>query len=186
MSAVEAAVLSALIRSRRSVRDFLPRPIPQEVLDAVLEDASWAPSWSNTQPYRVAVASGALRDRLAAELCGLFDRGMAAQHGGALAKFKLLLTRKGLPDGDFATQFTYPNDLQTRRRETLLMGLRLAEGVERARFAQENGSIVESALEPAALKDFIDDGLVHLSPTHLYLSARGRQLLDAVLNRLVR
>ncbi len=118
MSAVEAAVLSALIRSRRSVRDFLPRPIPQEVLDAVLEDASWAPSWSNTQPYRVAVASGALRDRLAAELCGLFDRGMAAQHGGALAKFKLLLTRKGLPDGDFATQFTYPNDLQTRRRET--------------------------------------------------------------------
>ena len=85
MSAAEAAALSALIRSRRSVRDFLPQPIPQEVLDAVLEDASWAPSWSNTQPYRVAVASGALRDRLAAELCGLFDRGMAAQHGGALA-----------------------------------------------------------------------------------------------------
>jgi nitroreductase len=55
--------MSALIRSRRSVRDVLPRLIPQEVLDAVLEDASWAPSWapswSNTQPYRVAVASGA-------------------------------------------------------------------------------------------------------------------------------
>ncbi len=98
MSAADAAALSALIRSRRSVRDFLPRPIPQELLDAVLEDARWAPSWSNTQPYRVAVASGALRDRLAAELCGLFDRGMAAQHGSALAKLKLLLTRKGLPE----------------------------------------------------------------------------------------
>ena len=60
MSAAEAAALSALIRSRRSVRDFLPRPIAQDVLDAVLDDASWAPSWSNTQPYRVAVASGAL------------------------------------------------------------------------------------------------------------------------------
>jgi hypothetical protein len=118
MSAAEAAALSTLIRSRRSVRDFLPQPIPQEVLDAVLEDASWAPSWSNTQPYRVAVANGALRDRLAAELCGLFDRGMAAQHGGALTKLKLLLTRKGLPDGDFATQFTYPNELQPRRRKT--------------------------------------------------------------------
>lgn len=114
----DAAALSALIRSRRSVRDFLPRPIAQDVLDAVLDDARWAPSWSNTQPYRVAVASGALRDRLAAELCGLFDRGMAAQRGGTLAKIRVLLTRQGLPDGDFATQFTYPDDLQPRRRET--------------------------------------------------------------------
>jgi nitroreductase len=110
--------VSALIRSRRSVRDFLPRPIPQDVLDAVLEDASWAPSWSNTQPYRIAVASGALRDQLATELCGLFDRGMAAQTGGPLAKLKLLLTRKGLPDGDFSTRFAYPDDLQPRRRDT--------------------------------------------------------------------
>ena len=118
MSAADTAALSALIRSRRSVRDFLPQPIPQGVLDAVLADASWAPSWSNTQPYRVAVASGAVRDRLADELSGLFDRGMAAQHGGVLAKLRLLLTRKGLPDGDFSTQFKYPIDLQPRRRET--------------------------------------------------------------------
>ena len=62
MSAADAAALSALIRnSRRNVRDFLPQPIEQHVLDAVLEDANWAPSWSNTQPYRIAVASGALR-----------------------------------------------------------------------------------------------------------------------------
>jgi nitroreductase len=118
VSGAAAAAVSALIRSRRSVRDFLPRSIPQDVLDAVLDDASWAPSWSNTQPYRIAVASGALRDQLAAELGGLFDRGMAAQHGGALAKLKLLLTRQGLPDGDFATQFAYPDDLQPRRHET--------------------------------------------------------------------
>jgi nitroreductase len=44
VSAAEAAALSALIRSLRSVRDFLPWPIPLEVLDAVLEDANWAPS----------------------------------------------------------------------------------------------------------------------------------------------
>jgi nitroreductase len=43
---------------------------------------------------------------------------MAAQHGSALAKLKLLFTRKGLPDGDFSTQFSYPDDLQPRRRET--------------------------------------------------------------------
>jgi nitroreductase len=72
VTGVDVAAVSALIRSWRSLRDFLPRPIPQDVLDAVLEDASWASSWSNTQPYRTAVASGTLRDQLAAELCGLF------------------------------------------------------------------------------------------------------------------
>lgn len=113
-----AQALSTLIRSRRSVRDFLPDPIPPSVLDAVLADANWAPSWSNTQPYRVAVATGAVRDRIAAQLCDSFDRGMAAQNGGAWAKLKLLVTRRGLPDGDFKTQFDYPEDLQPRRRDT--------------------------------------------------------------------
>ena len=118
MNAADAADMSALIRSRHSVRDFQPRPIPQDVLEAVLDDARWAPSWSNTQPYRIAVASGALRDHLSAQLCDRFDRGMAAQRGGAVARLKLLLTRRGLPDGDFATQFAYPADLQPRRQET--------------------------------------------------------------------
>lgn len=110
--------LSILIRSRRSVRDFLPDPIPPSVLEAVLADANWAPSWSNTQPYRVAVATGAVRDRIAAQLCDNFDRGMAAQHGGAWAKLKLLVTRRDLPDGDFKTQFDYPQDLQPRRPDS--------------------------------------------------------------------
>lgn len=110
--------LSILIRSRRSVRDFLPDPIPPSVLDAVLADANWAPSWSNTQPYRVALASGDVLARIAAQLCDNFDCGMAAQHGGAWAKLKLLVTRRGLPDGDFKTQFDYPEDLQPRRRDT--------------------------------------------------------------------
>ena len=39
-----------------------------QVLDAILDDARQSPSWSNTQPYRIAVATGALRDRLAQAL----------------------------------------------------------------------------------------------------------------------
>jgi nitroreductase len=108
---------AALVRARRSVRDFLPDPVPPELIDAVLADANQAPSWSNTQPYRVAVASGALRDRLAAELCARFDAATAAQNRGALGKLGLLL-RKGAPDGDFRTNFDYPRDLQPRRRAT--------------------------------------------------------------------
>ena len=52
--------------TRRSTRDFLPTPIPQDVLDEILRDAMCAPSWSNTKPILVAVASGEKRDRLAA------------------------------------------------------------------------------------------------------------------------
>lgn len=118
MTTTDADTLSTLIRTRRSVRDFSPKAIPEDVLKTVLEDANWAPSWSNTQPYRVAVASGELRDRLSAELCELFDLGMAAQKGGLWAKLKLLLSRRGIPDGDFPTQFKYPDDLQARRRAT--------------------------------------------------------------------
>jgi nitroreductase len=113
-----ADILSNLIQTRRSVRDFLPTPIPQDVLDAVMADANQAPSWSNTQPYRLAIATGAVRDQLQTELATRFDKGMAAQRGGWLGKAKLLLTRDGLPDGDFTTNFEYPQDLQPRRRAT--------------------------------------------------------------------
>ena len=109
---------SQLIRTRRSVRDFLPQAIPETLLNEVLEDANWSPSWSNTQPYRIAIASGDLRAKISSELCTLFDLGMAAQNAGAMAKLRLLLTRRGLPDGDFSTQFTYPDDLQPQRRAT--------------------------------------------------------------------
>src|SRR5512137_1906754 len=109
---------AALVRTRRSVRDFLSDPIPASVLDAVLADANWAPSWSNTQPYRIAIASGARRDQLKAALCGRFDAATQAQRGGTLAKLRILLTRRGFPDGDFATNFAYPDDLLPRRRAT--------------------------------------------------------------------
>jgi len=112
------ALFSSIIRSRRSARDFKSEPIDPDVLAAVLEDANWAPSWSNTQPYRVAVASGNCRDRISTRLCQLFDGGMVAQNGSWLDKLRLLITRQGLPDGDFSTRFAYPDDLQAQRRAT--------------------------------------------------------------------
>ena len=37
---------------------FRPDPIPANVLKQILEQAIWAPSWANTQPWEFAVASG--------------------------------------------------------------------------------------------------------------------------------
>lgn len=39
------------IKSRRSIRSFLDKPIPPEHVQALLEAARWAPSGSNLQPW---------------------------------------------------------------------------------------------------------------------------------------
>lgn len=46
------------VTSRRSVRGFLDRPVPTEVLHRVLTAAAWAPSGSNLQPWHIYVVAG--------------------------------------------------------------------------------------------------------------------------------
>jgi coenzyme F420-0:L-glutamate ligase/coenzyme F420-1:gamma-L-glutamate ligase len=43
------------IRERRSVRKYLPRKVPREVVEEVLVAAGWAPSAHNAQPWRFIV-----------------------------------------------------------------------------------------------------------------------------------
>ena len=50
-----AEEIQEFIRARRSVRAFLPKLIPQETLEAILETATWAPSAHNRQPWRFVV-----------------------------------------------------------------------------------------------------------------------------------
>ena len=50
---------------------------------------------------------------------------------------KLLLTRRGLPDGDFATTFKYPDDLQPTRQATGF-GLYKLLGIERKDYVARN------------------------------------------------
>lgn len=46
------------VQTRRSVRGFNDRPVPQEILKRVLAAAAWAPSGSNIQPWHVYVVAG--------------------------------------------------------------------------------------------------------------------------------
>ena len=69
----DAETLARLLRTRRSVRDFTDRDVPAELVAAILDDARWAPSWSNTQPYKIAVAGGGLKDQLKEQLLARFD-----------------------------------------------------------------------------------------------------------------
>lgn len=47
--------LQDLIRSRHSVRRFLPKTVPKEKVFRILESAIWAPSAHNRQPWRFVV-----------------------------------------------------------------------------------------------------------------------------------
>nr|MBP6252623.1 nitroreductase family protein [Rubrivivax sp.] len=70
-AAVEA--VDAAIRSRRSVRAFLPTPVPRETIEQILAVASRAPSGTNTQPWKVTVLTGEAKARLSAAIQRAYD-----------------------------------------------------------------------------------------------------------------
>ncbi|HSN44007.1 MAG TPA: nitroreductase [Propionibacteriaceae bacterium] len=104
---------STLVRSRHSVRDFRPDPIDEATLAAILDDARHSPSWSNTRPYCVAVATGDQLDRLRVSYGEAFDASVGLQRRSPAALVRAALLRQ-LPDGDFRTWRRYPDDLRPR------------------------------------------------------------------------
>ncbi len=71
--------LEESILTRRSVRGFLDKPVPQDVLDQVFGIAQHAPSTCNIQPWIVLVASGEARDRIRAKLIGAITNGVPSE-----------------------------------------------------------------------------------------------------------
>ncbi len=47
-------VLEAIF-TRRSVRDYLDKPVPRDIIDKVIEAGTWAPSGLNNQPWRFVI-----------------------------------------------------------------------------------------------------------------------------------
>lgn len=58
--------VSEALLKRRSMRAYLPTPIPHDLMVKVLEDAAQAPSWANSQPWEVFVAEGETLNRIKA------------------------------------------------------------------------------------------------------------------------
>ncbi len=67
------AAVDAALTGRRSLRAFLPTPVPRETVEAILAVASRAPSGTNTQPWRVYVLTGDARTALSAKLGQAYD-----------------------------------------------------------------------------------------------------------------
>ena len=54
-----APAVDAAISTRRSLRAFLPTPVPRATIEHLLALAARAPSGTNTQPWRAYVLTGA-------------------------------------------------------------------------------------------------------------------------------
>jgi hypothetical protein len=76
--------LDQSIMERHSTRMFLPRPVPQELVEEALALAQHAPSNSNIQPWRLVFVTGTARNRLKDALFKVADH--EAPHIPALPK----------------------------------------------------------------------------------------------------
>jgi nitroreductase len=71
----EGRAVARALWSRRSVRAFLPTPVPRETVEAILQLAARAPSGTNIQPWKVYACAGPVRDAIAADILQLHDAG---------------------------------------------------------------------------------------------------------------
>jgi nitroreductase len=73
MSDSPSSAVDAAITTRRSIRAFLPTPIPEATIREILEVAARAPSGTNTQPWKVHVLTGEARRRLTDAITTAYD-----------------------------------------------------------------------------------------------------------------
>jgi nitroreductase len=50
--------LQEAVIGRRSIRQFLPKPVSDELIKDLIAKSLWSPSWGNTQPWELVVGTG--------------------------------------------------------------------------------------------------------------------------------
>lgn len=83
--------LMEAIKGRRSIRKYKPDPIPEEVLQKVLEAVRWSPSWANTQCWEVIIVSD---PNMKSELTNAFTTTNPARSSITEAPFVVVLCGK--------------------------------------------------------------------------------------------
>ena len=68
-----APAVDAAISTRRSLRAFLPTPVPRATIEHLLALAARAPSGTNTQPWKAYVLTGAAKAGLSRKLTAAYD-----------------------------------------------------------------------------------------------------------------
>ena len=105
---------SQFLASRRSTRDFLPTTVAPEIIEQILKDSLTAPSWSNTRPFKVAVATGESRERISQEFLARWSVLSKIMRKGILNKLRIVYSRYGLPTSNRSIAKPYPTELKPR------------------------------------------------------------------------
>jgi nitroreductase len=105
---------SQFLASRRSTRDFLPTAVAPEIIEQILKDSLTAPSWSNTRPFKVAVATGESRERISQEFLSRWSVLSKIMRRGILNKLRIVHSRYGLPTSNRSIAKPYPAELKPR------------------------------------------------------------------------
>ena len=69
-----APLVADAIKTRQSMRAFLPQPVPRTTLAQLIQESSRAPSGTNTQPWKVYVLQGASRQSLVDKVCAAHEQ----------------------------------------------------------------------------------------------------------------
>jgi len=69
----QVALVDEAIVTRRSLRAFLPTPVPRSTIEEILTVASRAPSGTNTQPWKVYVLTGAAKTELSRKILAAYN-----------------------------------------------------------------------------------------------------------------
>jgi nitroreductase len=77
-----AEIVDQALLTRRSVRGFLPDPVPRATIEAILAVAARAPSGTNIQPWKVYVLTGAAKQNLSREILAAHDEDYARKKRG--------------------------------------------------------------------------------------------------------
>lgn len=176
---------SEFLAKRRTTRSFKSDPIEAKIIDELLEDGLTAPSWSNTRPFLVAVASGEVRDRISKDMLERWSVGSGMISGNLKDKLKFIFTPKAWPLSDYPIMKPYPKSLQPRAKRVgkeLYGMLGVARGDKKARDAQWAKNY-EFFNAPVEIFVFIHKGLsvfaandAGLFAENLILSAQAKDL----------
>ncbi len=153
------------IESRKSIRAFKPHPIPDEILKKIIKSASQSPSYTNTQPWEIAVVRGKIRDELSNELYTLASLDTP-------------------PNPDIPKPSSWPEKLDRRAKEHgekrfELLGIKRDDAMKRKDLRLQNFKFYGA---PAALFIFMDKGLTEWSVMDIGMFAQSIMIASLEYN----
>lgn len=129
------------LKNRRSIRGFKPDPIDHDVISEILNLANRSPSFTNSQPWEVAVVTGKTRDALSKTLLEL-----ASNHAES--------------NPDLASPTSWPDNIAARTKTHNIkrfehLGIGREDKEKRAQMRLKNYDFFDA---PCALFIFKDEG----------------------------